>query len=120
MTRALGVLLVVLLPVVAGCEDSLAVRVDYVAVSLANAETYTYPTVSGDEEGAGIAVQAKHFTVSEMRRGPATNWVATYVYQPATGFVGTDRAEIEIWTGSDGASPPTNMRRVVFVFEVHN
>lgn len=112
--------LVALLPLTAGCDDGLAVTVDYVAVSLSNAETYTYPTVSGDEEGAGISVQAKHFSISEMRRNATTNWVATYIYQPAAEFVGTDRAEIEVFTGSDGASPSTHMRRVIFIFEVHN
>lgn len=118
LTRAARLALVALVPLMAGCKDS--VTVEYVTVSLANEQTYSYPTVSGDEEGAGITVQANHFRVSEMRRNAETNWVATFVYQPAAGYVGTDRAEIETLTGSDGASPPTNVRRVVFLFEVHD
>lgn len=101
-----------------GCRDS--VTVDYVTASLASGETYTYPTVGGDEDWARISTQPKHFSVSEIRRNAGTNWVITFVYQAASGFVGMDRAEIEIMTGSDGASPPTNVRRVVFTFEVHN
>lgn len=116
--RAARAILVAMLPLIAACND--AVTVEYVTVSLASGQTYTYPTVSGDEEGARISTQARHFSVSEIRRDAGTNWVATFVYQPAVGFVGTDRAAIEILTGSDGASPPTNVRRVVFTFGVHN
>ena len=113
-----GFAFVALLPVSGGCKDT--VTVDYITVSLADSQTYSYPTVSGDEEGAGITVQAKHFRVSEMRRNAETNWVATFVYQPVAGYVGMDRAELETLTGSDGASPSTHVRRVVFNFEVHN
>jgi len=113
--------LVVLLPVVftmQGCKDSASVET--VKVSLTNSQTYQYPTVGGDEAGARISVQPRHFGVSEIRRDAETNWVATFVYQPTAGFVGSDDAEIEIATGSDGASPPRNVRRVVFHFDIHN
>ncbi len=75
-------------------------------VSLQKGELYQYPTVSGDEEGARISTQAGHYAISEIRRGPTTNWVAVYVYQPAAEFVGSDQVELEILTQSDGASPP--------------
>jgi len=43
-----------------------------------------------------------------------------YIYQPKTGYIGTDYAEIEIQSGSDGASPPTNIRTVAFRFVITN
>jgi hypothetical protein len=102
---------------VPGCKgpDSL----ETVIVYLKNTETFQYRTVGGDEEGATISLQAAHYSISEIRRDAATNWYAVYVYQPAAGFVGEDHAEIEVHTGSDGASAPTNIKRVVFRFSIH-
>ena len=94
-------------------------RAEVVNVSLASTDTYQYPTVGGDEEGARIATQGKHFSVSEIRRDASTNFVATYVYKPAAGFIGADEAAIEVLTGSDGASPPKNIRKIVFRIVVH-
>lgn len=108
------------LPVVAhiqGCKDSNPVEA--VSVSLKNTETYQYPTVGGDEEGARISTQAKHYSISEIRRSAETNWIAVYVYRPTAGFVGSDYAEIEILTGSDGASP-SSIKTVVFRFVIQD
>jgi len=118
---ATRVTLVALLPLVfhtQACKD--ASSVETVRVSLTNAQAYKYPTVGGDEEGARISVQPSHAFTSEIRRSAETNWVATFIYQPTAGFVGSDYAEIEIMTGSDGASPPRNVKRVVFRFDIHN
>jgi len=100
------------------CQDDEAVQT--ITVSLRNTDTYEYPTVGGDEEGARIVRQTTHHRVSEIRRDAGTNWIATYVYQPLAGYVGSDHAEIEILTGSDGASPPTNVRRVAFDFVIRD
>jgi len=83
--------------------------VEAVKVSLQNGKMYQYPTVSGDEDGARIALQPQHYMISEIRRNAETNWVATFVYQPTAGFVGSDYAEIEIPTGS-----------VAFYFAIHD
>ena len=110
-----------LLPALAsvqGCQDEPSVET--VSVSMKNTETYKYPTVGGDEEGARVSMQAKHYTLSEIRRNAETDFVATYVYQPSSGFVGSDYAEIEILTGSDGASSPTNIKKVAFHFVIHD
>jgi len=110
-----------LLPVVAqveGCGGPAAFEV--VNVSLGNTELYEYPTVGGDEEGARIASQAGHYSISEIRRDASTHFIAVYVYRPAADFVGSDRVVVEILTGSDGASAPTNIRRVAFRFDVHD
>lgn len=88
-------------------------------VSLAVGELFEHPTVGGDEEGARIVRQADHSAVSEIRRNSETNWVAVYAYQPAAGYTGSDRAEIEISTGSDGASAPTRVTRLVFRFTIN-
>lgn len=103
---------------VQGCGQSNSFET--VNVSLRNTEIYQYPTVSGDEDGARISTQANHFRTSEIRRNAETNWVAVYVYEPAAGFVGSDYAEVEIFTGSDGASPPTSIKKVGFRFVIHN
>ena len=94
--------------------------VETVRVSLLNSQAYEYPTVGGDEEGARISVQPRHASISEIRRDAGTKWIATFVYQPTARFVGVDHAEIEILSGSDGASAPRNAKRVVFHFDVHN
>lgn len=110
--------LVLLLTSVQGCLDQSSIQA--VSVSMKNTETYKYPTVGGDEDGARIATQAKHYSFSEIRRNAETDFVATYVYQPTPGFVGADYAEIEILTGSDGASEPTNIKKVAFQFIIED
>jgi hypothetical protein len=103
---------------VTSCRDSAAAK--SVSVSMRNTAVYQYPTVGGDEEGATISTQAAHYRVSEIRRNIDTNWVATYVYQPVAGFVGSDYVELEIVTGSDGATPPTTTTKVMLHFSIHD
>jgi hypothetical protein len=98
-------------------EQSVA---DGSTVPLKNTETYEYPTVGGDEDGARITKQASHYEVSEIRRNASTKYVAVYTYQPKTGYVGLDYVEIEIYTGSNGANPPSNIRTVKFNFVINN
>ena len=93
--------------------------VDVLNVSLSNIDTFEYPTVGGDEDGARVATQPRHAEVSEIRRDAETNWVATYVYRPVAGYVGSDFAELEILTNSDGVSPP-DVRRLRIQFSVHD
>ncbi len=87
-------------------------------VTLKNYETYEYPTVGGDEEGAIIKTQARHFETSEIKRNSSTNYVAVYIYKPKLNYVGTDFVEIEIRKGSDGASPPTEIKTIKINFIV--
>jgi hypothetical protein len=112
------VLLVPLVIHVQGCRYLNSV--ENISVSLKSTEVYQYPTVSGDEDGARISTQAAHYSISEIRRNAATNWASAYVYQPAASFVGSDYAEIEILTGSDGASLTRNIKKVAFRFVIHN
>ena len=76
-------------------------------VSLRTSETYQFAMVTGVEDGARIVSQAEHFSLSEIRRDSTTNWSAVYVYAPSAGFLGEDGVQLEITTGSDGASAPT-------------
>lgn len=103
---------------VLGCREQDSVQI--ISVSLKNTESYQFPTVGGDEEGARISTQAAHYSLSEIRMNAATAFIATYVYQSAAGFVGSDYSEIEVLTGSDGASPPKNIKRIEFHFVVHD
>lgn len=103
---------------VQGCKDSDSVET--VIVYLKNTEIFQYRTVGGDEEGARVSAQAAHFSISEIRRDASTDWYAVYVYQSAAGFVGEDHAEVEVLTGSDGATAPTNIKKMVFRFSVHD
>ena len=80
-----------------------------ITASIKNSETYEYRTgISGDEEGASIILQAENSAVSEIVRNAETEWEAVYIYRAKSFFSGTDYVEIELSTGSDGASPPTS------------
>lgn len=102
----------------ASCGHEPAVQT--IDVSLSPGQSYEYPTVGGDEEGARVVTQAGHFAISEIRRNAETNWIATYVYEPKADYSGPDGSEIEVLTGSDGASPPRQVTRVVFRFSIEN
>lgn len=112
MTKQLVIALVIL----AGCSDD---RIEVIRISLQNTETYRYPTSVGDEEGAKIATQARHYRISEVRRDSSTKWDAVYLYQPAADYVGSDHAVIKVYKGSDGASPNTRITEVRFYFEIN-
>lgn len=114
--KSLAFLILISIVQVLACTDSGSI--ERVHVSLDQAAIYQYPTVGGVEEGARILTQAKRYRISEIRRSAETNWIATYTYQPADGFVGSDYVEIEILTGSDGASSPTTIKRVAFYFDI--
>ncbi len=102
----------------AGCSTSTETEV--ISAVLSGAETYELDLASGDEDGARVVEQAQHFEVSEIRRDESTLWVARYVYEPAAGFVGNDRVELEVLSGSDGATAPTRRRRISIRFTVQN
>ena len=117
-TRLILTLAVSLYFLSSGCKDQGTTEVT--TISLKNTQIYQYPTVGGDEEAATIVSQAKHYTISEIRRNQQTNWIAVYFYQPSPGFVGSDYVELEIQAGSDGASQPTKIKRIAFNFQISN
>lgn len=72
-------------------------------ITLHCCETYTYDfNISGDEEGAVIKQQAKHYELSELVRDSSTNWSVVYRYTPEKGYTGEDYVEIENCTGGEG------------------
>jgi hypothetical protein len=118
-----GKLIVVIILVVAGsisCEDSSEIiDKDSMDIQLSKNQSYEYNTlIGGDEEGASISIQAKHFDISEIVRDSTTNYMAIYRYKPAMDYVGTDSVEIKTSTGSDGASPPTHIEYLTINFTI--
>lgn len=94
--------------------------VSAITVPLNKAETYEYRTgIGGDEEGASIILQAKHFEISDIIRNGDTQFEAVYRYRPEPSFSGTDYVEIQLSTGSDGASSPTNVKIVKIKFLIN-
>ncbi len=72
-------------------------------ISLDAEEQFSYDlNVYGDEEGARIIEQAKHYSRSEIIRDSATSWGAYYYYVPAMGYRGFDYVTIETCTGGKG------------------
>jgi hypothetical protein len=102
--------------VVLSCGRSSPVEV--LNVSLSNVDTFEYSTESGDEDGARVTIRPLHAEISEIRRDAETDWVATYVYKPVAGYVGSDVVELEILTSSDGLGPP-DVHRLRIRFTVH-
>ncbi|KAA3657693.1 MAG: hypothetical protein DWQ10_12770 [Calditrichaeota bacterium] len=101
------------------CESSTEPEIYDVHATIKTSETYEYHTgISGDEDGASIKTQAKNFEISDIVRNAGTKYEAVYRYKPKAGFVGTDYVELELKTGSDGASPPQNIKSVKISIEV--
>jgi hypothetical protein len=111
-------LLLIFLFQLTNCSDE--VSIETINVELNNSETYKYPIVSGDEGGAVILAQAKHFEVSEVIRNSETNYAAVYTYKPKTNYVGNDSVELQIKKGSDGASEPTKIKTIKINFSIIN
>jgi hypothetical protein len=100
-------------------KDEFPIDKDTVQVTIKNTESYSYATgITGDEDGAAITRQANHYEVSELRRNEATNFEVKFVYQPKPNFSGKDYVEIETFTGSDGASSPTQKNTVKILIQV--
>ncbi|WP_209406416.1 hypothetical protein [Pseudozobellia sp. WGM2] len=86
-------------------------------VTISNIEDYEYDLGSfGDEEGAGIQIQAKHFEVSDLERD--INGQIIYKYRPISGFIGSDYVELKSGRGSDGASENTDITFVKITLNI--
>jgi hypothetical protein len=121
MRKSSSIFIVFVLIATISCDNTTGPNLStrYVTASITSSETYEYETgTSGDEDGAYIKVQAEHFVTSEIVRNAETNWAAVYIYEPEPLFSGTDYVELELSTGSDGASPPTNIETVKITIHV--
>jgi len=86
-------------------------------IELSSSEEYTYDLkVSGDEEGATIVTQAKHFEKSELVRNASTNYSIVYKYKAIDGYEGNDFVEIKTLTGGDvnGTNSTEDIIRIDF------
>lgn len=113
MKKIIFVFLSCLLILTLSCDNNFDSNSDSsaITVTLNESETYEYRTgIGGDEEGASIILQAEHFEISDIIRNADTQWEAVYRYQPEPLFSGTDYVEIQLSTGSDGASSPINVK----------
>lgn len=90
-------------------------------ITLKNSNEYRLDlNISGDEEGATITEQAKHYLKSELQRDASTNWSIVYVYQPERDFTGIDSVEIETCTGGDGGDIPCTTELIKLKFQIEN
>ena len=89
-------------------------------VTVSSSEVFEYPTgISGDEETATIEQQPQNHEISTIVRDSTTNWEAVYRYKANGEFQGTDYAEINVATGSDGESPNNNIRLIKLTITVN-
>ena len=71
-------------------------------ISLKKTESYNRTFVLGDEEGASILYQARHFEKSELVRNESTNMNVVYRYKPAMDFTGNDYVVLEVYYNKKG------------------
>ena len=111
----------ILLFLATGCQTTTdpATKEEIKEVTISSSEVFEYPTgISGDEETATIEQQPKNHEISRIVRDSTTNWEAVYQYKAKNEFRGTDYAEINIATGSDGESPNKNITLIKLTITV--
>jgi len=71
-------------------DNNTSPEVTILNITISNTETYIYDLGSfGDEDGAGIKIQPKHFEISETNRNSETDQII-YTYQPELNYKGND------------------------------
>ena len=104
--------------IITSCNDEPTKTRNSFNVELTKNELFIYDTNHhGDEEGGRIVTQATNFLVSELSRDDST-FQLLYRYQPAEDYEGTDVVELELSSGSDGASPSTYLKYVTINFKI--
>lgn len=114
-----GILFLTLLFTFVSCtkDEEPIKNYDSIDIELSKNELFTYDTKnSGDEEGGKIIEQAQHFMISEIVRDSVFRLV--YRYQPKEDYVGEDNVQIELSSGSDGASPSTHFDYITINFTI--
>jgi hypothetical protein len=85
-------------------------------ITIKNTDSYYHNFyLSGDEEGASIKVQAKHYEISELYRDEHMNVI--YYYKPLVDFVGDDFVIVETYSNKTGIGAGTT-RRVKLNFTI--
>ena len=102
---------------VQGCNNNEPTPSNTLNMTLKTDATYQFDLrYFGDEEGATISIQPKHFEVSKIDRDINSGKVI-YTYVPSIGFTGTDSVELKSMRGSNGASA-NNITIVVIKFKI--
>ena len=99
MNAVMRTLLLAALVLVIACEDQedQADQSSTVDAEIKNTEIYEYHTgMGGDEQGASITQQARHYSISEIVRDASTNYEPVYRYKSAPGFVGTEEVKLTL------------------------
>lgn len=87
-------------------------------VNISNNETYEYNLgVFGDEEGAGITTQAKHYEISELEREAAVGKII-YMYKPQNNYIGPDYVEISTSRGASFAGDDAERTIIQIKFNI--
>ena len=114
-----GLLILTLVVALVSCtkDEELTKNYDSIDVEISKNELFIYDTKnSGDEEGGRIVEQAQRFEISEVVRDNSFRLV--YRYQPKENYVGNDRVQIELSSGSDGGSPPNHFDYITINFVI--
>ncbi len=115
-----ALILILIFGFVSSCsdDDDNSTTIITETVTLKDLESYQYDLGSfGDEEGAGILVQAEHYEISELEEDSDRNII--YTYQPQEGFKGNDYVELKTGRGSDGARPNTEIIFIQITFNIN-
>ena len=79
-----------------GCKKDPMVYEDVdINIVLQSGDSYEYDFITGDEEGAIIQIQATHYYQSEIIRSQSTNMSSVYLFNPLSGYIGTDFVQIQ-------------------------
>ncbi len=93
-------ILVILFTLFHSCESNSDQK-----VYLNPGELFSYDlNVYGDEEGARITEQARHYSQSDIIRDSTTAWGAFYFYRSNPNYKGPDYVTIETCAGGRGSS----------------
>jgi hypothetical protein len=111
--KSLSIALIVISYLMIACESH-----SNHEILLESGELFSYDlNVYGDEEGAKITEQAKHYSQSEIIRDSSTGWGAYYYYKSVTGYSGPDHVTIETCTGGKGTGCD-KISTILFEFQI--
>ncbi|MTI29537.1 hypothetical protein E1171_01815 [Cytophagales bacterium RKSG123] len=114
-----SIIYLVILILFASCDEDQEPIKTYnsIDIDITKNELYIYDTKnSGDEEGGHIFVQAMHYSISELVRDSTFRLV--YRYQPEKDYIGNDKVQLELSSGSNGAGPSAHFKYLTINFNI--
>lgn len=98
------------------CEEEIVTHVKN--VTLKNTELFIFDLgIYGDEEGARIIRQARHYESSVIIRDASTSYNTVYQYKALVEYYGFDEVEIETCSGGEGIRCD-NAERLIIKFKI--